>query len=67
MIVTLHDLDLALRLADRVIVLAEGRVLADAAPAEALSPAILARAYGIRARVLQGEAGPVIEVVGRAG
>lgn len=66
-IVTLHDLDLALRLADRVIVLAEGRVLADAAPAQALSPEILARSYGIRARVLEGEAGPVIEVVGRAG
>jgi len=66
-IVTLHDLDIALRLADRVVVLADGRVLADAAPAEALSPEILAKAYGIRARVLQGEAGAVIEVVGRAG
>ena len=65
-ILTLHDLDAALRLADRVIVLAEGRVLADAAPAEALSPAVLKTAYGVEARTLDGLHGPVLELVGRA-
>ncbi|WP_433950614.1 ABC transporter ATP-binding protein [Brevundimonas bullata] len=65
-ILTLHDLDAALRVADRVIVLAEGRLLADAAPAEALSPAVLKAAYGVEARTLDGLRGPVLEMVGRA-
>ncbi|MNS03690.1 Hemin import ATP-binding protein HmuV [compost metagenome] len=65
-VLTLHDLDAALRVADRVIVLAEGRVLADAAPAEALSPAVLKAAYGVEARTLEGARGPVLEMVGRA-
>ena len=65
-IVTLHDLDAAMRMADRVIVLAEGRVLADAAPVEALSPAVLKAAYGVEACTLNGTHGPVLEMVGRA-
>jgi len=65
-VLTLHDLDAALRVADRVIVLAEGRVIADAAPAEALSPEVLKTAYGVEARTLDGMRGPVLEMVGRA-
>jgi len=65
-ILTLHDLDAALRVADRVIVLAEGRVLADGAPAESLSPGVLKAAYGVEARTLEGARGPVLEMVGRA-
>ena len=65
-VVTLHDLDAAMRVADRVIVLAEGRVLADGAPVEALSPAVLKAAYGVEARTLTGTRGPVLEMVSRA-
>ena len=65
-VLTLHDLDAALRVADRVIVLAEGRVLADGAPVEALSPAVLKAAYSVEARTLEGTHGPVLEMVGRA-
>lgn len=66
-VVTLHDLALALRLADRVIVLAEGVVAADGPPVEALAPPILARAYGIEARFTAGAEGPLIEITGRRG
>lgn len=66
-IVTLHDLHMALRMADRVVVLGEGHVLADDAPQKALSPEILARAYGVEARTWPGAAGLVIEIVGRRG
>ncbi len=66
-IVTLHDLHMALRMSDRVIVLAEGRVLADGTPMEALSPQILAQAYGVQTRFWDGEAGPVIEIIGGRG
>ena len=65
-ILTLHDLDAALRVADRVIVLADGRVLADAPPRDALSPEVLKAAYGVEAHTLAGVRGPVLEMVGRA-
>ena len=65
-ILTLHDLDAALRVADRVIVLAEGRVLADGPPSEALTPEVLKTAYGVEAHTLAGVRGPVLEMVGRA-
>lgn len=65
-LITLHDLDAALRVADRVIVLAGGGVLADAAPVEALSPEVLKSAYGVEARTLAGRCGPLLEMVGRA-
>ena len=65
-LVTVHDLQAALRMADRVVVLAAGRVLADGPPGRALAPDVLERAYGVRARVGAGEAGPLIEVLGRA-
>ena len=66
-IVTLHDLSLAARIADRIIVMAAGNVLADGPPAQALSPEVMARAYGVRARVIEGAGGPLIEIVGRGG
>lgn len=65
-IITLHDLTLAARVADRVIVLHEARILADGAPRQALTPEVMARAYGVDVQILEGAGGPVIEVVGRA-
>lgn len=66
-LVTLHDLDAAMRMADRIIVLAAGRVLADGAPLEALSPDILRQAYGVDSQLIEGRHGPVLEIIGRAG
>ncbi len=66
-VVTLHDLGLALRMADRVLVLANGALLADGPPAEALSAQVIAQAYGVEARVLAGAHGPLLELVGRRG
>lgn len=66
-IVTLHDLSLAARIADRIIIMAAGKVLADGSPAEALSPDVMRRAYGVEARVTSGDAGPLIEILNRAG
>jgi iron complex transport system ATP-binding protein len=64
-VLTLHDLPLALRLADRVLVLAEGRVLASGAPEAALTPEIIRRAYGVEAQLVAGRHGPLLELVGR--
>lgn len=65
-VLTLHDLSLALRLADRIVVLAQGAVLADDPPAAALTPDVLRRAYGVEATLAQGAGGPLIDVIRRA-
>lgn len=61
-VVTLHDLTLALRLADRVVILRDGRVAADGPPDQALSPDTIARVYGVRATRLESPEGPVLAV-----
>lgn len=66
-LLTLHDLTLAARLADRVLVLGHGRVLADAAPVEAMTPEVLAAAYGIDAQPRQTDQGLAIDILGRWG
>jgi iron complex transport system ATP-binding protein len=50
-LMVLHDLNLAVRWADRVIVLRNGRVDAIGSPLEALTPEVLARTYGVDARI----------------
>lgn len=49
----LHDLSLAARYADRVLVLAEGRVEADGPPEEVLTPERLARHWRIAPEILR--------------
>ncbi len=66
-VLTLHDLNLAARFADRVLVLNEGQLVADAAPDVALTPQLLSDVYGVVVRRHAGENGPLIEVLGRAG
>lgn len=52
-IVVLHDLNLALRCADRVLVLGNGRLVADGSPRQALSEELVAVVYGQRVRRLE--------------
>lgn len=48
----LHDLNLALRYADRVWVLDHGRLQASGAPAQVLTPALLQRVWQVQARTV---------------
>lgn len=57
---SLHDLALAARFADRVVVLDHGRVVADAAPLAALTPDNLRRVFGLSARWIDGPDGPLL-------
>jgi iron complex transport system ATP-binding protein len=54
--IVLHDLALAMNHADHVLVLHEGRLVAEGPPAEALAPDVIARVWGVSARWL-GEPG----------
>ncbi len=59
-VVTLHDLGLAARSCDRVLVLDHGRVVADGAPTEALSPEILAKVFKLDGALIETPAGLVV-------
>lgn len=59
-LVSLHDLTLAARFADRVVVLDQGRVVADGPPMEALRPIILRTVFGLSAVWLDGPDGPLL-------
>ncbi|HWX49758.1 MAG TPA: ABC transporter ATP-binding protein [Roseomonas sp.] len=50
-VVVLHDLGLAARFADRVVMLSQGEVRAEGSPEGTLTPALLAEVYGVSARV----------------
>jgi iron complex transport system ATP-binding protein len=50
-VMVLHDLSLAARFSDRLVVLHDGGVAADGAPHEVLTPALLEHAFGLHARV----------------
>lgn len=51
-LLALHDLNLAARFADRLVVLGGGKVAAEGAPSEVLDAQLLRRVYGVEARVL---------------
>ncbi len=48
----LHDLNLAGGFADRIVMLVDGRVLADGAPEDVLTPSLIEQAFGTPVRVM---------------
>lgn len=51
-VMVLHDLSLAARFSDRLVVLHEGQVMADGTPWQVLTPQVLATAFGLEAQVI---------------
>ena len=67
-LVVMHDAALAARIADRLLWMADGRIVADGAPEATLTPARLAEVYGVQAVVRRVEPDWLVSVVGeRAG
>ena len=66
-VLTVHDLSLAARIADRIVLLDEGRIVAEGAPEEALDAANLRAVYGVETEWLVSRAHrtPVIAIHGR--
>lgn len=52
-VLVLHDLTLAARYADELVVMAEGRIVAQGAPGSTLTEDVVEHAFGIRARLLE--------------
>ena len=62
-VLVLHDLQAAARIADRVVVLSEGQVAAAGPPEEAITPAVLADVWRVRARIDHCERGSLRMVI----
>ena len=60
-LVSLHDLGLAARHCTRLILLAEGGILADGTPKDVLTDTLMARAFGVTAWHQQTPSGPVFQ------
>jgi iron complex transport system ATP-binding protein len=58
--VALHDLSLAARFCDRVILLKNGRFLGVGVPEDVLTPDALAAAYGVTARLIRVDGVPLV-------
>ncbi|TQF68248.1 ABC transporter ATP-binding protein [Rhodococcus spelaei] len=52
-VMVLHDLNLAIRYSDRLVVMKEGAIVAQGTPAEVISPELLLDVFGLDARVIE--------------
>ena len=59
-VVTLHDLSLAARSCDRIVVVDQGRVVAEGPPNEALSRDVISRVFRLDGELIDTPAGPVL-------
>ncbi|WP_051092660.1 ABC transporter ATP-binding protein [Jongsikchunia kroppenstedtii] len=61
-VMVLHDLNLAARYSDRLVVMRDGAVLAEGTPDDVITPAVLQDAFGLRAQVIADPtgAGPLV-------
>jgi iron complex transport system ATP-binding protein len=60
-LVSIHDLGLAVRHCSRLVLLADGQLVADGAPTQVLTPENLRDRFGISAHFAQTDAGPVFQ------
>jgi iron complex transport system ATP-binding protein len=51
-VLVLHDLNQAARYSDRMVVLKQGRIVADGTPVAVLNPALLEQVFGVRANII---------------
>ncbi|MFJ8888369.1 ABC transporter ATP-binding protein [Streptomyces sp. NPDC102402] len=67
-VMVLHDLNLATRYSDNLVVMREGAILAQGHPRDVITEELLLEAFGLRARVIDDPVGdrPLIVPIGRA-
>jgi iron complex transport system ATP-binding protein len=67
LLVSLHDLTLAARWCDRILLMKEGRLAAEGTPAEVLTPGRLGEVFGILAHIDHDAGGMILAPVALAG
>jgi iron complex transport system ATP-binding protein len=65
-LMAIHDLNLAIRFCDTMLVMADRRLIARGAPSQILTPALLQTAYGIEARIESCSLGTAMVIAERA-
>jgi iron complex transport system ATP-binding protein len=65
-LIALHDINQAVRFADRVLILQEGRLVASGPPSEIVTVDLLRRVYGVEARIERCSRGQIVVLVDRA-
>ncbi len=63
-LVVLHDVALAARIADRLVWMSSGKILADGSPRDTVSADLMQQVYGVRAHIEFDEHGPDIRIRG---
>ncbi len=63
-VVVLHDLNLAARYCDRLVVVRDGRVAAQGSPGEVITREMLAQVFGLRAEVVEVAGAPAVVPLG---
>ncbi|MGB3696999.1 MAG: ABC transporter ATP-binding protein [Gordonia sp. (in: high G+C Gram-positive bacteria)] len=68
-VMVLHDLNLAARYSDSLIVMRDGAILATGSPTEVLTPELLGRAFGLKSSIMTDPVGgtPMVVPIGRRG
>jgi len=56
-LVAIHDINMAARFADRILLMSEGRIIADGPPREVLTPENIQKVFGVTADVVNSEEG----------
>jgi iron complex transport system ATP-binding protein len=66
-VMVLHDLNLAIRYSDRLVAMADGRIVAAGAPEEIVDAALLRSVFGLEAEIIADPVtgGPLVVPVGR--
>ncbi|MEJ6013040.1 ABC transporter ATP-binding protein [Corynebacterium sp. H127] len=59
-LVAIHDINLATRFCEELVVMKQGRVIAQGTPREVICPELLDSVYGINARILEDDGVPVV-------
>ena len=65
-LIALHDINQAVRFADRVLILQEGRLVASGPPSEIVTVDLLRRVYGAEARIERCSRGQIVVLVDHA-
>jgi iron complex transport system ATP-binding protein len=65
-VMALHDLNLASRFSDRIVLLYRGRIFASGGPRSVLTPAHLKKVYGVRVKRVEGRGRPYLLPLGPA-
>ena len=65
-LIALHDLNLAMRFCDYVVMLKDGKTIAAGPPDEAITQKTISTVYGVASEIVEGEEGRFVHILERS-